>query len=356
MRVFREGAAFVAGALSLALATAAPAQVPTSGPQDASLADYAKAKVMADVGGGRRIHLFCTGAGSPTVILTAGLGNWSETWRKIQPAISRKVRVCAWDRAGSGYSSPSSEPQDVRHTTADLEKALSAANIRPPYVLVGHSLGGYESLIFADHHPHDVVGMVLVDPSIPNQQQILAGYIGPEYAAINREYNTRFTSFLTECETGLKARMLKPGSDPRGCLNLPREYPEDLKAALLPIQMDPAKYATMKSLVENVDADGALVVNASRSYGRMPLIVLSAGSSPGLPPELHASAAAVQGFEKYQSVGWRDAHEKLAALSTKGQHRVVEGSGHNIQLLKPEAVIEAVDQVLDHPSGASARN
>ena len=66
------------------------------------------------------------GQGSPTVILSAGMGNWAETWRKIQPAVAARTRVCAWDRAGFGFSTPSPEPQDVTHTTKDLERSLKA--------------------------------------------------------------------------------------------------------------------------------------------------------------------------------------------------------------------------------------
>jgi pimeloyl-ACP methyl ester carboxylesterase len=185
---------------------------------DPQLRPYSQPDLLVDVGKGRHIHLFCKGSGGPTVILTAGLGNWSEVWRKVQPSIALKTKVCAWDRAGYGYSSPSSEPQDVLHTTADLERALKAARIPGPYVLVGHSLGGYESLVFADHHPKEVVGMVLVDPSIPDQMRILTSYVGPETATINKTYTERATNFLTGCEDGLRAGTVKTGADPAGCL------------------------------------------------------------------------------------------------------------------------------------------
>jgi len=156
--------AMVLGLMAL-LAAPAGAQ-PTADPE---LAPYAQPPILADIGAGRRIGLHCMGAGSPTVILSAGLGNWAETWRKVQPAIAARTRVCAWDRAGFGFSSPSPDPQDVAHTTRDLEGALRAARIAGPLVLVGHSLGGLEMLVFADRNRRRIAGMVLEDPSFPGQ-------------------------------------------------------------------------------------------------------------------------------------------------------------------------------------------
>ena len=327
----------LSGAASLAQPPAAP---------DPDLERYATPQVLADVGGGRKIHLFCMGSGRPTVILTAGLGSWSETWRKVQPAIARTTRVCAWDRPGFGYSSPSPEPQDVRHTTADLENALRAAHVGPPYVVVGHSLGGYESLMFSDRHRGQVRGMVLIDPSIPDQARILAQNVGPESAAFNTANTSRMTSYFGGCEAGLRAGALTPAKDPNGCLAFPRDYPDSLRTALASRQMDPAKYATIISLIQNVDADGVMVIDRRRNYGHMPMIVLIAGAVPTLPAEFHASQAAVDGFARYGAVARREAYKQLAALSDRGETRLVEGSPHAIQLARPQAVIEAVEQVV----------
>ena len=325
---------------------ALPVAGQAAAPPDPALDPYVHPGLLADVGGGRKISLYCMGTGHPTVILTAGLGNWSEVWRKVQPAIAQRTRICAWDRAGYGFSSPSADPQDVLHTTGDLERALKAARIGGPYVLVGHSLGGYESLLFADRHPKDVVGMVLVDPSFPDQAKIAASFIGPEYDRIIATYNARTASYLSACENGLRAGTVKPGVDPTGCLAFPADYPPALQKALLPAMMDPAKYATMHSLSDNADADGALVINPHRRYGRRPIFVLTAGVAPTLPAQLGGSPAAVAGYAKYFAEGWPRGHQQIAALSSRGVHRIVDGSTHYIQVLRPDAVIEAIDEVL----------
>jgi pimeloyl-ACP methyl ester carboxylesterase len=95
------------------------------------------------VGKGRTINLICLGNGSPTVVLTAGLGSWSVVWRSVQPPLARSTRVCAWDPAGFGFSSPSSELQDAVHLTEDLEQTLKEADIAGPYLMVGHSVSRY---------------------------------------------------------------------------------------------------------------------------------------------------------------------------------------------------------------------
>jgi pimeloyl-ACP methyl ester carboxylesterase len=133
---------------------------------DRTLIPYASTKDSVTLRDGRTIHLVCMGQGSPVVLLAAGGDGWSIAWNLVQPAVAKKTRVCAWDRAGLGLSSPSPKPQTVDNTTADLKAALDAGHIGGPYIMVGHSIGGFDALLFADHHPSDVRGIVLVDPSL----------------------------------------------------------------------------------------------------------------------------------------------------------------------------------------------
>jgi len=254
--------------------------------------------------------------------------------------------VCAWDRAGAGFSSPSPEPQDILHTTRDLEKALKSAQISGPYVLVGHSLGGYESLLFADRHPHSVVGMVLVDPSIPDQQRILAQG-GTEVSGLERDHRALQVAAMSRCAARARSGALKLGSpDPDGCLAFPGDYPQSLKDALLPSRMAPESYETTASLIENFDADSTQVMNAARNYGKMPLIVLTAGITVTIPSQLHPSDAAQAAFTHYQAVDWPHAHDQLAKLSSRGRNQVVDGSNHPIHLVNPLAVVGAVEDVV----------
>jgi pimeloyl-ACP methyl ester carboxylesterase len=123
---------------------------------------------MYDVGG-HRLHLDCTGAGSPTVVLENGLGETSPLWSGITAQVARTTRVCAYDRAGQGWSDDAAGPQDALAVVADLHTLLARAGERGPYVLVGHSSGGAYAMTYAALHPTQVAGMVLLDSSSPQQ-------------------------------------------------------------------------------------------------------------------------------------------------------------------------------------------
>ena len=116
---------------------------------------------LVDVGG-RRMHIDCTGEGSPTVILDSGLGDTFLSWRKVQPEIAKVTRVCSYDRAGLGYSDSSSQPRTSQVIAEELHALLQAASVQPPYIVVGHSMGGYDVRVYTNLYRSEVVGMVLV--------------------------------------------------------------------------------------------------------------------------------------------------------------------------------------------------
>ena len=156
--------AALAAALLLSISGIVLAE-PTPAPaiaEDQRMLPYVEPGQLVDIGG-RRINLHCTGADGPTVILMAGIFSWSVVWYKTQPVIAQKTRVCAFDRAGYGFSDPGPRPQILSDVVDDLHAALNAGPIPGPYVLVGHSLGGIEARLYAQRWPKEVVGMVLVD-------------------------------------------------------------------------------------------------------------------------------------------------------------------------------------------------
>jgi pimeloyl-ACP methyl ester carboxylesterase len=129
---------------------------------------------LVDVGG-HSLHINCVGEGSPTVILESGSGATSVDWANIQPEVADTTRVCAYDRAGSGWSEPGPGPGDPQQIAAELHTLLGNAGIDGPYILVGHSFGGLYVLMYADLYPNEVEGMVLVDSSHPEQSRRSAG-------------------------------------------------------------------------------------------------------------------------------------------------------------------------------------
>ncbi len=135
--------------------------------------------------GGHRLHLSCTGTGSPTVVLENGLGEISPLWNGITTQVSRTTRVCAYDRAGQGWSDDVAHPQDGVAVATDLHSLLARAGERGPYVLAGHSSGGTLALTYAARYPEQVAGMVLLDSSSPHQYTDQPDFAGT-YAMMRR--------------------------------------------------------------------------------------------------------------------------------------------------------------------------
>jgi pimeloyl-ACP methyl ester carboxylesterase len=132
--------------------------------------------------GGHRLHLHCEGSGAPTVVLEAGAGALSLSMRKIQDALRDSVRVCAYDRAGLGWSESSDSDFDAASSVAELRALVDSAGIARPFVLVGHSLGANIAQIYGASHTADLAGVVLIDPSTPDD--LLEDFEGPDSLAL----------------------------------------------------------------------------------------------------------------------------------------------------------------------------
>lgn len=134
--------------------------------------------------GGRTLHLYCTGAGSPTVILEAGYGDDWSSWRLVQPALAPTMRVCSYDRAGIGESEPAPAPRSAADTVADLHALLKCAGLPGPYVMVGSSYGGLAVRLYAATYPESIAGIVLVDPVHEDYLDRLAQIAPAQHAAL----------------------------------------------------------------------------------------------------------------------------------------------------------------------------
>jgi pimeloyl-ACP methyl ester carboxylesterase len=321
-------------------------------PVDKTLLPYASTKESARLPDGRMIHLVCIGRGSPVVVLTAGGSGWSMSWATVQAKVAAKTRVCSWDPAGLGLSSASGAPQTSDTMASDLQAALKARGIDGPYVMVGHSLGAYVSLLLADRRPSRVAGMVLVDPSLPDQAAIFAR-VTPAQTAWQTAHPNPQVIGLERCAAALRSGSVRRGGpDPDGCLRLPPwppDWPPELLTALNRrwAEGSPASIAaaldTIASNMKSVDQDTRVVINPARNYGDMPLIVLTASRFRSPPDYSDAAKAEIPAFQ----AEWRRGHDAYAALSTRGINRVVPDSSHDMVDEKPEAVIEAIDAVVD---------
>src|SRR5918995_7349111 len=254
---------------------------------------YPPPGVMVDVGD-HRLHINCAGQGSPTVVLDAGSGEMSASWVLVQREVSDTTRVCAYDRAGMGWSEMGPEPRDAKQITGELHTLLTKAGIEGPYVLVGHSFGGLYMQTYAARYPDEVAGVSLVESSHPEQFS---------YRPVARDsYEPQMQIFAV---SSLLARLgvVRLLSN---LISAPPELPHqqrDQIDALSPSTRQVSAYA----LELRATPQTATQTRSLRSLGNKPLAVVSAGTSE---PE------------------WLDLQDNLATLSTNSTHRVVEGATH----------------------------
>jgi len=276
---------------------------------------------LVDVNG-YKMHLYCLGDGSPTVILESGLGdNWL-SWYKVQPAVAKFTRVCSYDRAGVGWSDAQPEPPHSRNIALHLHSLLNNAGVKPPYVMAGHSLGGIHIRVYQNMYPSDVVGMVLVDSSHPDQKK-------------------RFPSKLMKwiALQGLEFKLTKLAM-PLGILRffglLCGDGPAEIRDMLRTVECQ-TRWA--ETLVAEYDDfyGGTNEGSLTGSLGSMPLIVLSHDPEKGGFPGIIGVDLA-----KQSEIAWGQMQEELSHLSTKGNHVVAKGADHAIQIDRPDLVIDAV--------------
>jgi pimeloyl-ACP methyl ester carboxylesterase len=268
---------------------------------------------MVDVGG-FRLHINCVGAGSPTVVIESGLGDWSASWsNSVQPQAARTTRVCTYDRADMGFSEPGPLPRTAARFSDELHTLLHRADIPGPYVLAGHSSGGFTVRVFAAAYPAEVVGVLLIDSTTPGQG-----------AQAETPTSTGWLSIAT-----LPARV--------GLLRL-LAGPLDLKAGMAPEIANAyvANSVTPRSAQAGLDeflglSQGASEAGAVTSLGELPLIVLSRAPNRDLE--------------------WDRKQTDLLRLSSNSQQLFADRSGHNIQADQPEAAVNAIVQMVEQVRG-----
>jgi pimeloyl-ACP methyl ester carboxylesterase len=268
---------------------------------------------------GRKMHIDCTGQGSPTVILDSGLGDTYLSWQKVQPEIARFVHVCSYDRAGLGYSDPSPQPRTSRVIAQELHELLQAAHIAPPYILVGHSMGGYDVRVYAGLYRGEVAGMVLVDASHPDQENRLPSELKSMEGTWNRE--ATFLEYAT------------PFGIPR-LLGLCDDNVA-VRAAECNWHTEREKIAEMKTFSQSAAEAGSVT-----SLGDIPLVVLS--HDPDKP-----SAEFPADLATSTNQAWEKMQEELGHLSTRGTQSIAKNSSHYIPFDRPELVINAVRSVVE---------
>ncbi len=331
-RLWSFGGAFTVLALFVAAADAgnAPAEAPKRSSTPELLQPH-----LVDIGG-RRLNLVCLGEGAPTVVFDLPLAGDLLVWRKIARPVARISRACFYDRAGYDFSDPSPRPMTVRNAAEDLHSLLGAAHVEGPVVLVGHSMGGYEATMFADLYPEKTAGLVLIDPAYAG-----AGLPPAEPKAEVQKDEDESLAMMRRCATLARAGQLSP-ADPKGCFTLQPGRTPDETAFLSWSWVRPFKYEAIASefqtnfaLEHGRDQNSLEEAKAARSWGAMPVIVLTSGGN----------------FERAdrraeRDAEWKAGHERLAQRSSCGLSEMIQDSGHYIQLDRPDAVILAISTVV----------
>jgi pimeloyl-ACP methyl ester carboxylesterase len=280
---------------------------------------YAPAGRMVDVGD-RKMHIVCSGRG-PSVVLEAGFGGWSIDWASIQPDIAKFARVCSYDRAGMGYSDRGpAEAASRRGTAQDLHTLLDRAGVRPPYVLVGHSLGGLFVREFARRHPEDTAGLVFVDST---HEEIAK--------SVSKKNLDRALSQLRQLRY---ARYLMPFGVQHllglSISNAP-ELPKSTRAQAEAIGYRSTSYFAL------YDGMAALVRENERGS-------LKAEPIPAVPLSVIASEENLDDAEHGKV--WGELQHELAGMSPDSSYVVAKGSGHFVMVQRPHVVLDAIRDVL----------
>ena len=292
---------------SLAGACAGGSATPSSVPAAASPSASAEARDWVrdiDVGG-RTLSVACVGptdTGRPTVIFESGLGGDRGTWGDVLTSLMMTDRGCSYDRAGLGLSQPAPKPRTTNDQVDDLHALLAAAGLKPPYVFVGHSSGGWNVMVYGGRYPDDVAGVVMVDVRPPAFSKESAAALPKETAG--------------ESDGLHQAR------------------------ADADFEKDPSRNPEGLDLIKS-----AAQAEASPGFGALPLVVLTAGDRAAVTEGLPAALA-----KEFDGI-WMKLQTGLVGLSSNGRQEIVQGVTHDMPGEKPDAVVKAIQEVLGEAGG-----
>jgi pimeloyl-ACP methyl ester carboxylesterase len=297
--------------------------------------------------GGWRLHLHCSGEArisQPTVILDAGAGDFSVDWSLVQPGVAGFARVCSYDRAGSGWSDLGPRPRTFRQQVWELHTLLEKAGERPPYVLVGHSAGGWRVRVYQSTYPSEVVGMVLVEAGTddpvrmtPEGKPVRSSELatGKPVPAVKTGDPLRESDLGPRLLGMIQAQAAEFG---RHANAPPRDkLPPDAQRMRTWSISQVKHHAANDNPFEAEELRAMFAERSSKEHvlGNLPLIVMSRGSSEHKGPD---GQAAENRHQKEQVT--------LVALARSSKHVVAHRSGHHIPLDEPDLVVAAIRDVV----------
>lgn len=278
------------------------------------------------------LNLNCAGSGKPTVILESGLGIPAIGWQLVQPGIAKFARVCSYDRAGYGWSEPGPLPRTSREIAVELHTLLQNAHVAPPYVLVGHSFGGFNVRMFNFLYPSEAVGFVLVDSSQEDQETKMRRSIREENAKELRQMGRMDSVMAFLIDFGIARAASARNADAQ---KLPADLHEELTYLQLQKKYADAVFAEESSLDDSIDQ-----VRGAGNLEKKPLIVLTAGESIDIPN------VSKEDSDEFFASWVGELQPRLAHLSARSRQIVLLNSHHLIPFEQPQAIVDAVHEVI----------
>ena len=273
------------------------------------------------------MHLLCTGEGSPTLVLDAGLGNDSLIWANVQPELSKVTRVCSYDRAGFGWSEPRPDPRDAGRIAHELHRLLNEAGVTGSVVLMGHSISGLYIRAYAASYPRSVSGLVFVDSSTPLQEDRFPA----EVAQVFKNESMEFQKLEWLYILGIPRVM--------GQWRPEEGFKESVRKMIAEDQCRPSLFAAIAQEDKSFRQSGNETIHTG-PFGDLPILIFSEDPEHSPPSDIPPQAA--------QSVSkvWNEMQEELKDLSTRSRRIIAKGSGHYVQIDRAELLIEKVTNLI----------
>jgi pimeloyl-ACP methyl ester carboxylesterase len=298
---------------------------------------YAPPGRLVDVGG-HRMHIWCAGSGSPAVVIIPAIGGTAAHWRTVADAVAPTTAVCVYDRPGLDWSDAVARWPSAEGIARNLHDLLRAAAVAPPYVVVGHSLGGLAARMFTHLYPDEVRGIVLIDSSHPQQYRRL-----PHIWWFDRPFGILAMVALDFARPlGLRRLKGRLGAKPGlGQADTASASPHELVLPSRNRRAEDKEQLALALVCRTVDA-------IPGDLGDLPLAVVT---SSDLDPNLAEGSEAQRKRSSFYPY-WLTLQEELAALSCDGAHIVAPHAGHQVQWDDPDLVAKTiVDVALRAQSG-----
>lgn len=284
--------------------------------------------------GGFSLNLNCTGTGKPTVILESGLGIPAVGWSLVQPRIAQFARVCSYDRAGYGWSDPGPFPRTSREIARELHTLLANAHVAPPYILVGHSFGGFNIRLFNQMYSREVAGVVFVDASQEDAESEMSDAMKAANAKSLRQLRRMDSIMGLFIDFGIARSSIERNLQAQ---NVPAQLARELAYLELQKKYTDAILSERESFNESADE-----TRGAGDFGDKPLVVLTAGA----PDPADAGVPNVDNDAFFEAWVGR-LQPRLVDLSTNGSQLVLLNSHHLIPFEQPQSIVDAVKEVIE---------